>query len=59
MIIFRQNCSIDLNKPVIFHISIIFFRRGDAVFFIYDHNMLKKEEDDLKDAILFFTPDNV
>ncbi|XP_045171553.2 uncharacterized protein LOC123533767 [Mercenaria mercenaria] len=33
-------------------------RHGDAVFFIYDHNMLKKEEDDLKDAILFFTPDS-
>lgn len=25
-------------------------------FFIYDHNKLKKEEDDLKDAIVYFYP---
>ncbi|KAL4223117.1 melanosome assembly [Mactra antiquata] len=31
-------------------------RQMDIVFFIYDHNVLKKEEDDLKDAILFFSP---
>ena len=27
-----------------------------GVFFIYDHTVLQKEEDDLKDAILYFYP---
>ncbi|XP_052802274.1 uncharacterized protein LOC128232640 isoform X2 [Mya arenaria] len=31
---------------------------NESVFFIYDHNMLKKEEDDLKDAIIYFQPEN-
>ncbi|XP_052243548.1 uncharacterized protein LOC127853246 isoform X1 [Dreissena polymorpha] len=30
-----------------------------SVFFIYDHNVLKKEEDDLKDAIIYFSPEEV
>ncbi|KAL3858430.1 hypothetical protein ACJMK2_013021, partial [Sinanodonta woodiana] len=34
-------------------------RRRDRIFFVYDHSMLKKEEDDPKSAILFFTPDSV
>ena len=29
------------------------------MFFIYDHNLLKKEEDDLIDAILYFSPEHV
>ncbi|XP_061197245.1 uncharacterized protein LOC133205442 [Saccostrea echinata] len=31
-------------------------KNGVGVFFIYDHTMLQKEEDDLKDAILYFYP---
>ena len=39
--------------------SLLFFRRDRAIFFIYDHNLLKKEEDDLIDAILYFSPEDV
>ncbi|XP_052073039.1 uncharacterized protein LOC127711129 [Mytilus californianus] len=31
-------------------------KNGMGKFFIYDHNKLKKEEDDLKDAIVYFYP---
>ncbi|KAL5016842.1 hypothetical protein ScPMuIL_006431 [Solemya velum] len=31
-------------------------REGARIFFIYDHKVLKREEDDLKDAILYFVP---
>ncbi|XP_046546499.1 uncharacterized protein LOC124256549 isoform X2 [Haliotis rubra] len=35
--------------------------RGNEIcsFFIYDHNVLKREEDDLKDAIVYFYPNTV
>ncbi|XP_067680828.1 BLOC-3 complex member HPS4-like isoform X2 [Haliotis asinina] len=35
--------------------------RGNELcsFFIYDHNVLKREEDDLKDAIVYFYPNTV
>ncbi|XP_046353769.2 uncharacterized protein LOC124133406 isoform X2 [Haliotis rufescens] len=35
--------------------------RGNEIcsFFIYDHNVLKREEDDLKDAIIYFYPNTV
>ena len=42
------------NKHMIYN-----YRREEAVFFIYDHNMLKKEEDDLIGAILYFSPEHV
>lgn len=39
------------------HNNFIFCRKnGVGIFFIYDHTMLQKEEDDLKDAILYFYP---
>ena len=31
----------------------------DQVFFVYDHSVLKKEEDDPKDAIVYFYPQSV
>ena len=41
------------------HLAQCICRREEAVFFIYDHNLLKKEEDDLIDAILYFSPEHV
>lgn len=38
---------------------LLYFRKVETVFFVYDHSMLKKEEDDLKDAILYFYPEDV
>ncbi|KAK3083878.1 hypothetical protein FSP39_004489 [Pinctada imbricata] len=60
-----NQCTSHLDKcPLFFlylqqnnYLYFIFFRKnGVGVFFIYDHLMLQKEEDDLKDAILYFYP---
>ena len=41
------------------NLLLLIFRAEDEVFFIYDTTVLQKEEDEIKDAILYFYPTTV